>query len=87
MNILQNLRFTDNQAADQIKKPFKTRIVINYLFKAFPGAMSDTERQSIDEDMIKFECHDECKGYMKSKPVKWGFKWSYSCCSKNRTSV
>lgn len=60
MNILQNLRFTDKEGVAQINKPFKTRIVINDLFKAFPGAMSDTERQLVDEGMIKFECHDEC---------------------------
>ena len=54
MNILQSLHVTDNQTADKSDKAYKMRIAINHLNKAFQDAMSDAERQSIDEHMAKF---------------------------------
>ena len=75
MNIVQNLYFTDNQAADKSDKAYKMRIVINHLNKAFQYAMSDAERQSIDEHMTNFKGQMSCNQYMKNKPIKWGFKW------------
>ena len=56
MNILQNSHFTDNQTADKSDKGYKMRVVINHLNKAFQDAMSDAERQSIDDHMTKFNC-------------------------------
>ena len=82
MNILQNLHFTDNQTADKSGKAYKIRIVINHLNKAFQDAMSDVERQSIDEDRTKFKARLSCKQYMKIKPIKWVFRWWCRCCSK-----
>ena len=75
MNILQNLHFTDNQTADKSDKAYKMRIVINHLNKAFQDAISDAERQSVDEYMTKFKGGMSCKQYMKNNPIKWGFKW------------
>ena len=80
INILQNLHFTDNQTADKFVKAYKMRIVINHLNKAFQDAMSDAERQSIDEHMTKYKSRMSCKQYMENKPIKWGFKCQ--CCSK-----
>ena len=74
MNILQNLRFTDNQTADEFDKAYKMRIVINHLNKAFQDVTSDAERQSIDENMTKFKGRISYKQHMKNKPVKWSFK-------------
>ena len=51
------------------------RIAINLLNKAFQGAMSDKEKQRIDEHMTKFKGRMSCKQYMKDKPIKWGMKW------------
>ena len=82
MNILQNLHFTDNQTADKSGKAYKMRIVINHLNKAFQDAMSDVERQSIDEDRTKFKARLSCKQYMKIKPIKWVFRWWCRCWSK-----
>ena len=82
MNILQNLHFTDNQTADKSDKAYKMRIVINHLNKAFQDAMSNAERQSIDEHITKFKGRMSCKQYMKSKPIKWSFKWWCRCWSK-----
>ena len=75
MNILQNLHFTDNQTADKSDKAYKMRIVINHLNKAFQDAISDAERQSVDEYMTKFKGGMSCKQYMKNNPIKWSFKW------------
>ena len=55
MNILQNLDFADNQTADKSDKAYKMHVVINHLNKTFQDAMSDAERQSIDEHMTKFK--------------------------------
>ena len=61
MNILQNLHFTDIQTADTSDKTYEMRIVINHLNKAFQDAMSDSEKQSIDEHMTKFKDRMSCK--------------------------
>ena len=37
--------------------------------------MSDAERQSVNEDMIKFKGQVSCKQYMKNKVIRWGFNW------------
>ena len=82
MNILQNLHFTDNQTADKSDKTYKMRIIINHLNKAFYDAMSDAERQSVDEHTTKFKGGMSFKQYMKNKSIKWGLKWWCRCCSK-----
>ena len=58
------------------------RIVINHLNKAFQDAMSDAEKQSINEHMTKFKGRMSCKQYMKNKSIKWGFKLWCQWCSK-----
>ena len=82
MNILQNLRFTDTQTPDKSDQAYKMCIAIIHLNKAFQDAMSNAERQSIDEHMSKCKDRMSCKQYMKNKPEKWGFKWWCRCCSK-----
>ena len=61
INILQNLHCNANQTADKSDKAYKMRLVINHLSKAFQDAMSDAERQSIDEHMTKFKGRMSCK--------------------------
>ena len=46
------------------------RIVINHLNKALQEAMSDVEKQSVDEHMTKFKGRMSCKQYMKNKATK-----------------
>ena len=83
INIFLILLFFDNQTADKSGKAYKIRITINHNNKTFQDAMSDVERQSIDELMTKFNGRLSCKQYIKaSKSIKWGFKWWYRCCSK-----
>ena len=58
------------------------RSVINHLNATFKAAVSDSDKQSIDEHMTKFKGHHSCKQYIKNKPIKWGFKWLCRCSSK-----
>ena len=81
LEILQNLHFADNNTSDTSDKGYKLRTVINHLNKAFQAAMSDADRQSIDENMTKFKGWNSCKQYIKNKPIKWGFKWRCRCSS------
>ncbi|GBP63857.1 PiggyBac transposable element-derived protein 4 [Eumeta japonica] len=46
---------------------------------SFQNALNNTEKQSIDEHMIKFKGHNAMKQYIKNKPVKWGFKLWCRC--------
>lgn len=52
----------------------KVRPVFEHLNKAFQNAMAAEKQQSIDERMIKFKGHNVMKQYIRSKPIKWGFK-------------
>ena len=61
MNILQNLHFTDIKTADTSDKAYEMCIVINNLNEAFQDAISDSEKQSIDEHMTKFKDRISCK--------------------------
>ena len=72
IKILQNVHFANNQTADKSDKAYKIRVVIRHLNKAFQAAMSDAERQSVDEQMTKFKRRMSCKQYMR---MKWDFKW------------
>ena len=81
LEIIQNLHFADKNTSDTSGKGYKLRTVINHLNKAFQAAMSDADRQSIDEHMTKFKGRNSCKQYIKNKTVKWGFKWWCRCSS------
>ena len=66
MNILQKLNFTDDETADKSDKVYKMRIVLNHLNKAFQDAMSDAEKQSLDEHFTKFKSRMSCQQRMKT---------------------
>lgn len=82
-DILRNLHFSNNQTADLTDKANKVRQVMNHLNKAFAAAMSNSSRQSVDEHMVKFKGKSSMKQYIKSKPIKWGFKFWFRCDSKS----
>ena len=44
--------------------------------------MNDSE-QSIPEHMVEFKGRSGMKQYIKSKPIKWGFKFWFRCSSKS----
>ena len=81
--ILQNLHFADNRKDDKTDKAFKMRPVIDHLNSKFSEVLSNDSEQSIDEHMVKFKGRSGMKQYIKSKPIKWGFKFWFRCSSKS----
>ena len=73
--ILQNLHFADNRKDNKTDKAFKMRPVIDHLNSKFSEVLSNNSQQSIDEHIVKFKGRSGMKQYIKSKPVKWGFKF------------
>ena len=59
------------------------RSVIDHLNFKFSEVQSNNSEQSIDEHMVKFKGRSEIKQYMKSKPIKGGFKFWFCCSSKS----
>ena len=80
--ILQNVHFSNNDTADKVDKGNKVRPLINHFNEAFQTAMSNSSIQSIDEHMIKLKGRSSMKQYIKSKPIKWGFKFWFRCDSR-----
>ena len=81
--ILQNLHFADNQEKDNSDKTFKIQPIIQHFNKVFPATLGNSTHQSIDEHMCKFKSKSSMKQYIKSKPIKWGFKYWYRCDSSS----
>ena len=73
--ILQKLHFADNIYDDKTDRAFKVTPVIDHLNKKFSEVLSNDEEQSTNEHMVKFKGRSGMKQYIKSKPVKWGFKF------------
>ena len=81
--ILQNLHFTDNRKDDKTDKTFNMKPVIDHLNSKFSEVLSNDSEQSIDEHMVKFKGRSGMKQYIKSKSIKWGFKFCFCCSSKS----
>ena len=79
--ILHLIHFSDNNTADSNNKGNKVRPLIDHFNEAFQSAMANSPNQSIDEHMIKFKGRSTMKQYIKSKPVKWKFKFWFHCDS------
>ena len=73
--IFQNLHFADNRKDDKTGKAFKMRPVIDHLNSKFSKVLSNNSEQSTDEPMMKFKGRSGMKQYIKSKPMKWGYKF------------
>ena len=50
------------------------RPVIDHLNSNFSEELWNDSEQSIDENRMKFKGRSGMKQYIKSKPIKWGFK-------------
>ena len=72
--ILQNPHFADNRKDDKTDKAFKMKPVIDHLNLRFSEVLSNDSEQRIDEH-IEFKGRSRMKQYIKSKPIKWGFKF------------
>ena len=68
---------------DKTDKAFKMRPVIDHLNSKFFEVLSNDSEQSIDEHMMRFKGRFGMKQYIKSKPIKWGFKFWFRCLSKS----
>ena len=76
--ILQNLHFADNRKYNKTDKVFTMRPVIYYLHSKSSKVLSSKGAQRIDRQVMKFKDRFGIKQYIKSKPIKWGFKsWFY----------
>ena len=53
------------------------RPVIDQLNSRFSKVLSNDNRQSIDEHIVSFKGRSGIKQYIKSKPIKWGFKFCF----------
>ena len=81
--ILQNLHFADNRKDDKTDKAFKMRPVIDHLNLESCKVLSNDSQQSIYEHIMKFKGRSGMKQYIKSKPMKWDFKFWFRCSSKS----
>lgn len=84
--IRRNLHFNDNNLHVPRTEPthdraFKIRPVFVHFNASFKETMNNTVHQSIDEHMVKFKGHNIMRQYVKSKPIKWGFKMWCRCDS------
>jgi hypothetical protein len=79
------LHFANNELLDKsdptYDRAFKIRPILNHFNESFQAAREPSKQQSIDEHMIKFKGHNMMKQYIKSKPIKWGFKMWCRCDS------
>ena len=81
--ILQNLHFADSRKDDKTDKAFKIRPVIDDLNSKFSEVLSNDSEESIDEHMVKFKGRSGKKKCIKSKPIKWSFKFWFRCSNKS----
>ena len=81
--IVQNLHFADNRKDDKTDKAFKIKPVIDHPNSKFSEVLSNDSEQSINEHMVKFKGRPRMKQYIKSKPIKCGFKFWFHCSSKS----
>ena len=71
------LHFANNRKVDKTDKAFKMRPVIDQLNSRFSKVLSNDNRQSIDEHIVNFKGRSGIMQYIKSKPIKWGFKFCF----------
>ena len=75
--ILQDLHFADNRLSQAFK------IMIDHLNSKVSDVLSNDSEQSNDEHMVKLKGRSRMKQYIKSKPIKLGFKFWLCCLSKS----
>ena len=82
-DILQNLHFAKSRKDDNTDKACKMKPVIDHPILKLFETESNGNEQSIDEHMMKFRGRSGMKHHIKSKPIKWGFKFWFHCSSKS----
>ena len=88
LEILQNLHFVDNlqklplKESESFDRDWKPRPFFDHLLKHFQEVLLPESHQSINEHMCKLGGKGLMHQYMKNKPIKLGFKFSFRCGSK-----
>ena len=59
------------------------KILQNLHFADNREVLSNDSEQNIDEHIMKFKGTSGMKQYIKSKPIKWGFKFWFRCLRKS----
>ena len=80
--ILRNIDFFDNDTAGSNDEDNKVRSLIDHFNETFQNALANSSNQTFDEHMIKFKGRLSINKYIKSKSIKWGFKFWFPCDSK-----
>ena len=79
----QNLHFADNSKQVQTNKGCKISPIIDHLNKSFQERYSNEPKQSIGEHIAKFKGRSSMRQYLKTKPIKWCFKWWFRCAGSD----
>ena len=89
LEILQNIHFADNhkelppKEKEEYDRAWKLRPLFDHLGKHFLDMLQSEAHQSIDKHMCKFKGKSIMRQYMKNKPIKWDFKFWFSCGAKS----
>ena len=81
---MHNIHFSYNDTAHSNNKGNKVIPLIDHFNETFQNVTANSPNQSIDEHMIKFKGRSSMKQYIKSKQIKWSFKFWFCCDSKSR---
>ena len=84
--ILRHLHFNDNILNDKTDKLYKLRPIIIHLNERFREHGGLEEHISIDESMIPYYGKHYAKQYIKSKPIRFGYK-NWALCSNTKYYV
>jgi hypothetical protein len=76
------LYFNNPQKPKDCGKLYYIEDVVACLKKTFAKAISESNRQSIDESMVKFKGRSSLKQYLPLKPIKRGVKIWERCASR-----
>lgn len=79
-SILRNFHLNDNAKIEEDDRLYKLRPLIDHLNKTFQHHGGLEENLSIDESMIPYYGKHYAKQFIKSKPIRFGFK-NWALCS------
>lgn len=76
--LLSNIQLNDNSVVSKEGEPnfdklYKIRPFIDGLKTKFQVHYNPTEKESIDESMVKYKGRSAFKQYMPKKNIKWGY--------------
>lgn len=72
--IMRFLHFADNNNLDKADKYAKIRPLFNHLNTEFLETFRKEEQLSVDESMVPYYGRHGCKQFIRSKPIRFGYK-------------